>query len=74
MSGRPTRRDLRRRLSDDDTADIPTLTVVEGLSYTLRWADRDAGVVELETGELRRLDARRLGQLASVVEISIGRE
>jgi hypothetical protein len=68
MSGRPTRRDLRRRLSDDNAADIPTLSVVEGLSYTLRWVDREANVVELETGELRRLDARRLGQLASVVE------
>jgi hypothetical protein len=74
MSGRPTRRDLRRRLSDDDAADIQPLSVVEGLSYRLSWADREASVVQLETGELRRLDARRLGQLASVVEGSVGDE
>jgi hypothetical protein len=75
MTGRPTRRDLRRRLSDDDDdADIQPLSVVEGLSYALQWADREAGVVQLETGELRRLDARRLGQLASVVEGSVGDE
>jgi hypothetical protein len=74
MTSRPTRRDLRRRLSDDDAADIPTLSVVEGLSYTLQWADREANIIELETGELRRLDARRLGQLASVVEGNVGDE
>lgn len=73
MTSRPTRRDLRRRLSDDgDAADIQPLSVVEGLSYTLRWVDREANIIELETGELRRLDARRLGQLASVVEESVG--
>jgi hypothetical protein len=56
---------------DGDAADIPTLSVVEGLSYRLSWVDQEAGVVELETGELRRLDARQLGQLASVVEGSV---
>jgi hypothetical protein len=73
MTGRPTRRDVKRELeADSGDADLPALSVVEGLSYTLRWADREAGVVELETGELRRLDARRLGQLASVVEGGVG--
>lgn len=68
----PTRRDPRRRLSDDDASDIQPLSVVEGLSYALQWADREASVVELETGELRHFDAQRLGQLASVVESGVG--
>jgi len=75
MTGRPTRRDVERQLeADDGDGDLPALSVVEGLSYTLQWADRDARVVQLETGELRRFNPVVLGRLASVVEESVGGE
>jgi len=75
MTGRPTRRDVERELeADGGDADLPALSVVEGLSYELSWADRDARVVQVETGELRRFNPVALGRLAPVVEESIAGE
>ncbi len=61
MSGQPTRRDLRGRLSDDDAADFQPLMILEGLSYPLQWVDQESGAVELETRQLQRVNARQLG-------------
>jgi hypothetical protein len=63
MPGRPTRRRLERRLqdlgADVDPADVPPLTVVEGLSYETEVVDADHGILRVvETGDLRRAPPR----------------
>jgi hypothetical protein len=75
MTGRPTRRDVKRELeADGGDADLPVLSVVEGLSYQLQWADQEDRVIRLETGELRRFNPVALGRLAPVVKASVDAE